>query len=221
MLRPVAADCAFCGVQAIGSCQTCGRAFCMTHQGRGTDGGRLATAVRFTNACQQCSDAVDRQHEPPGLGIANRWKFLESIPRCVDTLVRAGAPTQIHSWSQTVTRTETIRRSFGRKDMYRQVEEVRSGTTKPCFPGGWIMATGWGEWESSRYTKWQAISVDLRVYQFQLFGDSPDWDSNPSLRLNSAPDEKKLADFVSDTQAATKLIDGLARFAHRQGIELR
>jgi hypothetical protein len=50
-----------CGVQAIGRCQSCGLAFCATHQGvAGTGHPRFAYRTKFRDQCASCTTAVER-----------------------------------------------------------------------------------------------------------------------------------------------------------------
>ncbi len=116
-----------CGIQAIGRCSTCGRAFCLTHQARNSYGGY----VDWCLPCQEAKQAAERKKQEEQNAVVEYFK--SGAARTV--LLASGVQPVEISW---VTRKE-VKGFFGG---LRFVDEVIS------VGHGWLL--GELKWENRR-----------------------------------------------------------------------
>lgn len=136
----MAADCEFevngnpCGVQAVGRCATCGKAFCITHQGR-TSPFPPRESVAFVDMCALC------YLKSPGYLATVEYKSRQREQWDAQEYFRSGSARAalVASGAQRVdifmvqTRSVATRQLF--KTVYSQHEEVR------LVAPGWVLGT--------------------------------------------------------------------------------
>ncbi len=126
-----------CGIQAIGRCATCGRAFCSTHQGRGPEyniPGPYYTSrlVPYVDMCAPCAEVYNAEQTKrvEDYNEANSYFFQHGATLATYTLRTAGVPTVPIQW--TKWQQEWKKGRFGVGGQSVEVEKAIQGR-------GWIL----------------------------------------------------------------------------------
>lgn len=128
-----------CGIQAIGRCATCGRAFCTSHQGRGR-GYNTTRLVPFVDMCAPCAEIYNAEQTKRVQDYSEaRHFFFEGAMLAKHALRTAGVPTVPIQWTEK--QQEWQKGRFGVGGQSVEIEKVIQGR-------GWIL--GEFKWDNNR-----------------------------------------------------------------------
>lgn len=158
-----------CGVQAIGRCQRCAKAFCLTHQG-------YMAPFSYNNLCSAC---IEADHASQAANMRsyeqNKDKAIKRLDEILDALIRAGNIGQIPQYS----------RKEKKRLWWYVTEQMEWGKVWPIGNIDWLHSDEYRE--TSIMSKPTGITSDKQLCPISVPADYPYADREEYFQSFSAP----------------------------------
>lgn len=153
-----------CGITALGRCNTCRRAFCLTHQARDSSNYGTTTYVDLCSLCRVAAVAADKEASDRKAhhALEVRAESVRLINALVKTSLPGAVPRRRVEWSQPT--------------MFRNRHEVYTNLP-PAYLLGRLRTRVWGGEEDPTYHTDAEIGL-LRSGQFVVYEGRDIWGSD-------------------------------------------